>query len=243
MTDLLRRHDLVHLTARGWQQAIEQHDDGLVRRSLAHWSMHDLPVVVATQGCGGVDSACVAVGIATPPAWGLSRIRLRIARTELRCGVAEFPRWSACADALPLAEPARAALECALGSHCGAVRVYGSFGWQLLTGLRYLRENSDLDLLLEPIDTCDADRMSAALLAANIARPRLDGELCFGDGSAVAWREWGDWRGGRVASIVVKRLDGPSLVSDMAQLGGAPAAGVAALMSSAGARDVPRRPS
>jgi phosphoribosyl-dephospho-CoA transferase len=221
--ELLRRHGLVRLTAAGWRQAIEQHDDDLVRQSLAHWSKQDLPAVVTTQGRGGVDGAAVALGVATPPAWGLRRIPLRVARTELRRDIGDFPAWDACADALPLPDQARAALESALAMLGGAARVYGSFGWQQLTGLAYVRPGSDLDLLLEPVDALHADRLCAALSAADIAGPRLDGELCFNDGSAVAWREWGAWRAGRAASIVVKRLDGPLLVSETASFGTAPA--------------------
>ena len=219
----LRRHGLVRLTVAGWRQAIEQHDDVLVRQSLVHWSSRDWPAVVTTQGRGGVHGAAVDLGVATPPAWGLRRIPLRVASTELRRDVDEFPLWSTCADTLALPERARAVLGNAFAMLGGTARVYGSFGWQQLTGLAYVRPGSDLDLLLEPVDALHADRLCAALSAANIAEPRLDGELCFDDGSAVAWREWAAWRAGRAASIVVKRLDGPLLVSDMASFGTAPA--------------------
>jgi phosphoribosyl-dephospho-CoA transferase len=219
----LRRHGLVRLTAEGWRQAIEQHDDLRVGQSLVHWSSRDWPAVVTTQGRDGVHGVAVALGVATPPAWGLRRIPLRVASTELRRDVDEFPLWSACADTVALPARARAVLGNAFAMLGGTARVYGSFGWQQLTGLAYVRPGSDLDLLLEPVDALHADRLCAALSAANIAEPRLDGELCFDDGSAVAWREWAAWRAGRAASIVVKRLDGPLLVSDMASFGTAPA--------------------
>ena len=41
--------------------------------------------------------------------------------------------------------------------------------------------------------------------------PRLDGELLFADGAAVAWREWLAYRQGRAAQVLVKRLHGVAL--------------------------------
>ena len=48
------------------------------------------------------------------------------------------------------------------------------------------------------------------------ARPRLDGELVFDDGAAVAWREWIEWRAGRARAVLVKRLHGVALQRDAA---------------------------
>ncbi len=214
----MRRHDLVRLTADGWSQAMGQHDDPLVLRSLELWSTRDLPAVVATQGCDGPGDVGVVLGIPTPLAFGRRRVRLRIARIELRRGTAVFPHWHDCSGALPLVKSVRAALDVVLGDASLRARVYGSFGWQHLTGLAYVKESSDLDLLLEMRDVAQADQVATALSALSPARPRLDGEFCFDDGSAVAWREWSPWRAGLSASILVKRLDGPALVSDAAGL-------------------------
>jgi len=45
------------------------------------------------------------------------------------------------------------------------------------------------------------------------AGPRLDGELVFPDGAAIAWREWVAHREGRAAQVLVKRLRGVALES------------------------------
>ena len=52
---------------------------------------------------------------------------------------------------------------------------------------------------------------SCPSFAVSFAEPRLDGELRFPDGAAVAWREWEAWRAGRSRAVLVKRLDGCSL--------------------------------
>ena len=97
-------------------------------------------------------------------------------------------------------------------------RVYGGHGWQRITGLAYLHAASDLDLLLSVADAAMADATVAALHAATFSAPRLDGEIVFPDGSAVAWREWQAWRAGRVKSVLVKQLDGVAMASQLAQV-------------------------
>jgi hypothetical protein len=43
--------------------------------------------------------------------------------------------------------------------------------------------------------------------------PRLDGEMLFPDGAAIAWREWVAHREGRTAQVLVKRLRGVAMES------------------------------
>ena len=56
-----------------------------------------------------------------------------------------------------------------------------------------------------------ADEVARALATASWAGPRLDGELLFPDGAAIAWREWSDYRQGRASQVLVKRLRGVAL--------------------------------
>jgi len=110
---------------------------------------------------------------------------------------------------LPLAlRPRWAELNAALGTVGVQPRVHGSYGWQRLTGLRYLLPASDIDLLLAVAGPEAADEAAGLLDAFQWAGPRVDGELIFPDGSAVAWREWMQWRRGAVDRILVKRLHG-----------------------------------
>jgi phosphoribosyl-dephospho-CoA transferase len=103
-------------------------------------------------------------------------------------------------------------------THANA-RVYGSHGWQLLTGLDHLRAGSDIDLWLSVSDEAQADAAAARLQSVSGALPRLDGELVFDDGAAVAWREWLAWRAGHVRSLLVKTLVGSALVGSRAWRG------------------------
>jgi phosphoribosyl-dephospho-CoA transferase len=193
----LRRHELVRLTAAGWRRAAPQHDDPQAARCLAHWLANDLPVVVATQA--GTSTDVISLGLPAPTAWGRGRYSLRVARADIRRGLDAFPDLDRCGFRL--------------ARELAGVRVHGSFGWECMTGLGYVHEQSDLDLSIPVGDAEQADD-AVRILARGVDGPRLDGELCFADGSAVAWREWQAWRSGRVSSVLVRRLRGASLERD-----------------------------
>lgn len=87
-------------------------------------------------------------------------------------------------------------------------RVYGSLAWQAMAGIAYLREDSDLDLLLAPATETHLRRALRLLASMEDGPPRLDGEILLPDGSAVAWRE----AASDAAILLVKTLAGVALV-------------------------------
>jgi phosphoribosyl-dephospho-CoA transferase len=225
----LRRHQLVRLTPEGWQQVLARDWHESARPCLAHWAAHDLPLVVTRQPeplAAAADADTLHLGLPAPTCWQRQRLSLVVARSAVRA-VGELPAAIDITGQLPDAAQAPWRTLCgqlgALGLHA---QVYGSHGWQHLTGLAYVRAQSDLDLFV-PVPDAQAADAAADLLAdataalpagASIDSPRLDGELGLADGSAVAWREWRDWRAGRVAQILVKRLQGVTLESGRAWL-------------------------
>jgi phosphoribosyl-dephospho-CoA transferase len=69
-------------------------------------------------------------------------------------------------------------------------RVFGSLALAVVTGLDYLTDRSDLDLLLQVNRDTDLSRLTADLARIEAAAPmRLDGELIRHDGVAANWRE------------------------------------------------------
>ncbi len=157
------------------------------------------------------DGDIVALGLPAPEAWERRRIALQVPRNTI-AWLDEFPR---AADALRLLPaqarpPVRALLE-GVASLGVQARVYGSHGWQLISGERYLHADSDLDLWMAVEDTLQADAVAHRLQSMSLARPRIDGELVFVDGAAVAWREWATWRAGRTRGLLVKRLSGATI--------------------------------
>lgn len=209
----LRRHQLVQLTPEGWQTVLAQAHAESARPCLAHWAAHDLPLVITRQPESATDTEAIHLGLPAPTCWQRQRLSLVVARSAVRA-VSELPAAIDISGQLPDAAQAPWRRLCdqlgALGLHA---QVYGSHGWQHLTGLAYLRAQSDLDLFVPVPDAQAADAAAALQAEAGIDSPRLDGELGLADGSAVAWREWRDWRAGRVAQILVKRLQGVALAS------------------------------
>jgi phosphoribosyl-dephospho-CoA transferase len=153
----------------------------------------------------------VCLGLPAPGRWNRRRLALAVAASDIeRFGA--FPRASTLAPPWPAPWPdAWRALCVALADGGTQPRVYGSHGWQLLTGLDHLRPGSDVDLCIAVDGPSQADAVAALLLAWPDDGPRLDGELVFDACTAVAWREWAAWRARRTPSLLVKRLDGVAL--------------------------------
>ncbi|MEK8045761.1 malonate decarboxylase holo-[acyl-carrier-protein] synthase [Ideonella margarita] len=211
---LLRRHQLAHLGSAAWRDILSGPWDDVARACLQHWADHALPLVVTRQ-CAPHPQRDdgVALGLSAPARWGRRPLSLRVAHSGISW-LSEFPRLRAAIGVCPReAHAPLRALEARLASLDVRAHVYGSAGWQQLSGLHYVHERSDIDLWLAVDGTAQADDAVAALQAC--ASPvRIDGELMFPDGSAVAWREWAAWRAGRCSEVLVKRLYGSVLASD-----------------------------
>lgn len=89
-------------------------------------------------------------------------------------------------------------------------RVFGAFCWQTLTGLAYVHETSDLDLLWEIDSAAQADVIVRLLDEwERRHRRRADGELRLPDGRALSWREYA----GGALRLLVKTEDDARLVA------------------------------
>ncbi len=228
MPALPQRQDLVWLRSAAWHALADaQCGPGADERSavLRRWARRRLPAVVTAQAGAGPGE--LLLGVPAPPGWGRQRLALRVPLADV-ARVGAFPAAARLAQGMP--GPAGAALRhlaarlVALGA---VARVFGSHGWQWLSALPCVHAGSDLDLLVDVADAQQADA-AAALMAAPMpipmaealpARPRLDGELRFADGSAVAWREWLVWRQGRGGTqLLVRHRAGAALHADLAWL-------------------------
>ncbi|HEY3046465.1 MAG TPA: malonate decarboxylase holo-[acyl-carrier-protein] synthase [Polaromonas sp.] len=207
----LHRHQIVWLRETGWCRVQDRDWDAQARDCLAYWAEKRLPLVVTRQTYLA-DEESIAVGLPAPCRWNRRRLALSVARSDVLY-FDEFPLAEKTIGLVPA--PTRSAWR-GLCSNLKATgvnaRVYGSYGWQLLSGLDHVRTGSDIDLWLSVSDIDQADAAVACLQSFSSERLRLDGELMFSGGTAVAWREWLAWRTGRVKGLLVKTIGGSSLV-------------------------------
>jgi len=201
----MQRHDLFHLSPDAWTGILGRAWDAEALACLTHWRNHDLPLVVSRQ-TGMTDDTMVALGLPAPARWSRRRLAVQVRADGLgrpadlpgvECVAGLFP--SGLVDALP-----------------EQVRIAGSFGWQHLTGLACVHADSDIDLLVRVADVPGADAVAALLAGHRQHRPRLDGELIFPGGAAVAWREWAAVRDAAAGQVLVKRLRGAALEDPLA---------------------------
>ena len=205
----LRRQQLIRLSGPGWARVLDAPWDATARSCLGVWAARGLPLVVTRQP--PVAGERVATGLPAPARYGRRRLALAVEPDDVS-RFDEFPPAAAATRLLPraVAAPWRALLATLAAADC-APRLYGGFGWQVLTRMAYVHAGSDVDLLLPVVSAAQADAVARALASAAWDGPRLDGELQFPDGGAIAWREWHAHRQGGAAQVLVKRLHGVAL--------------------------------
>jgi phosphoribosyl-dephospho-CoA transferase len=177
---------------------------------LSDWRLRGRPLVVA-RAQPGDPADTVRLGLATPDK---RRIAVHIGMEAVAFQAPPPPLSAATATAPEAWRPTLekvAAITAAAG--VGAA-VFGSLAWEHLTGLSYVRPDSDVDLLFTARRLSQVETVLAGLtdLDRAGAPPRLDGEILLpgtGDsaGGAVAWRELA----ARPAKLLVKGVNAVSL--------------------------------
>lgn len=180
------RHDFVWLDP---DRAALQAPGAEALAMAADWIADGKPLISRRRADDDHPGA-LALGLALPERLGRQRLACQVApesvlRTSpppLLADTVELldERWRPACYRL-VGEAGRLALE---------LRVYGSAGWERLTGERYLRPGSDLDLLVHPLPGwCPETALALFREMAGWHAPRLDGEVRLGGGDFASWRE------------------------------------------------------
>jgi phosphoribosyl-dephospho-CoA transferase len=204
----LVRNRLVWLDDAAWQGLIARAPDAQAAEIMAQWQALQRPLVVCTQP-SGLPPGRMALGLPAPQRWSRRRLALQAPIAGLTRNAA-FPALSQVGRPHGWGLPALA-LDQALTGLGATARVHGSHGWQLITGEAYVHEASDLDLGIE-VPHFDAACQACHRLAAAGLPMRLDGELVFPDGTAIAWREFARMLAGQASEVLAKSLQGPRLM-------------------------------
>ncbi|WP_114969635.1 malonate decarboxylase holo-[acyl-carrier-protein] synthase [Rhodoferax ferrireducens] len=196
----LARNQLVRIDTLAWQQIEARAWDPQAQEILAHWRAHSLPLVVCRQrDDASPDQICL--GLPAPMQWSRRRLALRVPLDQIQVS-GFFPSFLQVARASHWGLAAMD-FDSALSSLGVNTRVYGSHGWQFLTDLPYLHDESDIDLSLH-VDDFEAARRVVQQLATTELHRRIDGEIVFPTGEAIAWRELQKLLAGQTTQVMVK---------------------------------------
>ena len=209
---MLARHSLVWLSADGWQRAAQtmaaMAAELSYQAALQRWQRHDWPVVLRRREAGTPEDQ-LCLGLALPPDGNGNKTRI-----PFKAQLADVQRITdplALRAALTHAPPGWSGALNAFAGDCQqsgiAMRIYGSWAWQILTQQNYVRAGSDIDLLFAPASV-EEFTCGLGLLAQHAARLPLDGEIVFAGGQAVAWKEcWQALQAGNQQRVLVKTGD------------------------------------
>ena len=203
----IRRHDLVFVSPAGWHSLLAMRADLAADAYVELWADKGWPLVGrrATPG----EAQGVPLGLPLPPSAGKGRLSLLMQAEDIVSTLPPPALKSAKGAAPPAWHPTLDALDELILRLSVEARLFGSLAWRALTGLDYLTDRSDLDLLLHVHRDTDVHRLVSELAGIEDAAPmRLDGELVRDDGAAVNWREF--HAGER--EILVKTVDGVGLL-------------------------------
>jgi phosphoribosyl-dephospho-CoA transferase len=202
----MRRHDLIFVRPESWRAALAVRSDLAADPLVAPWAENGWPLI------GRRATPCerhgVAVGLPLPPFAGKRRLSF-LMQAEDVLSIAPPPSLRTAGIMAPSPwRPTLERLDELASIHSVDARVFGSLAWRVLTGLDYLTDRSDLDLLLHiDRDTDVAGLVTGIAEIEDVAPMRLDGELVRDDGAAVNWRELH----ARADQILVKTIDGVAL--------------------------------
>jgi phosphoribosyl-dephospho-CoA transferase len=187
----LRRHQRVWLSCAAAQPRMVLDDER--QRPLAHAHRARGAAFVARRIQSGDRAGYVPLGLSLPKTSALRSLALCVAPDAVERIDEALPLAEALLVQDPVVQAWRACLERLddLIAATGVIlRVYGSLAWQHMTGTQYVRADSDVDLLVCPRSEEQARACLRILHTASLnSTVRLDGEIQFPDGRAVAWRE------------------------------------------------------
>ncbi len=201
----VERHRLVYLDPARWDEILATHPTLRAIPVVVDWLAAGHPLIARRPICDDA-TGLVPLGLPLPPSLGKQRLAVAV------------PGGAILADAPPplLAEAKRTAPAAwqeaitALVALDPETRCFGSLAWAYLTGLPYLSETSDLDVIWQVANGDDAARLAAVLVRIDTAAPmRLDGEIVTPAGLAVQWREFAS----DAPEMLVKAAEGNRVIA------------------------------
>ena len=202
---MLERHRLVYLDPARWGKILAAYPTLQAMPIVADWVAARRPLIARRPVCDDA-AGLVPLGLPLPPSVGKQRLAFAVPPEAILSDVPP-PLLADTVRGAPIAWQETIAAFIALDPE---TRCFGSLAWAHLTGLPYLSETSDLDLVWH-VSTADAAaRLVAALARIDAGAPvRLDGEIVTPTGLAVQWREFAS----DAPEMLVKAADGNRMIA------------------------------
>jgi phosphoribosyl-dephospho-CoA transferase len=192
-----QRHDLVRVDPLAWRRAL-MGSPAWADDRVASWADRGWPVVVRRYALHEPRSL-IPVAISLPADPRNIGVALQLQPEALLERVTALRLDSAQSCAPRSWQRALAALKQIGDQFDSQPILFGSLLWQRLTGMSYLKQRSDLDLLWRVANRAHALGLAEAIASCEAISPmRIDGELMLPDQSAVHWREYQQQRGEEV---------------------------------------------
>ncbi len=199
------RHRLVYLDPARWDAILAAHPALRAIPVVVDWVAAGHPLIARRPICDDI-AGLVPLGLPLPPSLGKQRLAVAVPPDAIMSDTSPPLLGDAVRSALSMWPPTIDAL-IALDPE---TRCFGSLAWAHLTGLPYLSESSDLDLVWQASTEDEAEQLAAALLPIDAKAPmRLDGEIVTPTGLAVQWREFAS----DAAEVLVKAADGNRMIA------------------------------
>lgn len=163
--DAFRRHAFVRLAVESWQDAVCESGD---TATLREWLADGRPLIVR-RPCLTGDGRYACLGLALP---GKRRLAYRVPVARV-LSIEPPPLAQGIDFSVPGFE----------------LRLFGSHAWQRLTGLSYVTETSDIDLLLD-LSTLEEWRTWLSRAVALPSTPQVDLEIVIRGDASFSWREY-----------------------------------------------------
>jgi len=203
----LKRHQLVYLHPSRWDDVLRrQPETDSVDPFVRSWAHKDWPLVARRplpHETGGIP-----LGIPLPPSAGKRRVPIVVQPEDILAIHEPGTLASARGQAPEQWQRIIDLMQVFAADHHVELQVFGSLAWQSLTGLQYLSETSDIDVLLRIHLAADIDLLSSEISRIDNASPsRIDGEFVRPDGLGVNWREFLS----DPMDVLVKSMEGVTL--------------------------------
>ena len=200
----MHRHDLSYLRSGCHCRFLAGEPGPDLSAAVTAWIADERPLVVSRQDARAEQ---VQLALTLPARLGRQRMTCLVNREDMLLTRPPL----AVGDCLPrLGSRTRkvlADLDATVLASGARLGVFGSLAWEVLSGESYRHAESDIDLICDLRSHRQLDDSLHALRTASTRMTcRLDGELRFPGGDAVAWRELAACRQRPAARVLVKGL-------------------------------------